>query len=623
MRKKIIATGVLVLSIIGIISAFAGGSIGPLFNTARADDSPCEIGGHLTYDQAVDAYAKGELQIVRQPDLAANRISISVTNNTLCSVGISLGSYKMFGPYSLSTQSQQEFYDGTQTANISAGGSQNLAVNLPSCAAQYDIWYGDVMRTLVDNQPYGNLLGGDQVNQGNFCTHPAPVVAIVSSLTADATCVVPGTNITFISASTGTGITSNTLEKDTNADGVYGQVISYGPGGGTYAFVSAEAASYTGTYSIKQMINGIEHGRKDVTVSASCGPPPPVVVVPPPVIVVPPPVIIVPPPVITLPITAALVAFTSCAVPGTSVSFTSTVRGDGINSKTLEKDTNGDGVYGEVASFGGGPGQNTYYTNEVASYSGTYSLKLMVNGIEMSRQDVTFNDSCGPVPIPPPIVVVPPPVIVIPPPVVVIPPPIEVPPPVVVEPPVVVPPPIVISPPIVITAPIVPPVVPPTIIAVVVPPPPITVSGGGGGPAIFFTKVASPAALPGGPGLVTYTYTVKNENNYLDLIDVSVIDDKCGPLVFLSGDKNSNRKLDPYESWAYACTSRLLVTTTNTAVVIAYTDSPAHQAVTDTAIATVVVGQPVVVPSAPAPYVAPVTQIYAPDYPNAGFAPRK
>lgn len=134
---------------------------------------------------------------------------------------------------------------------------------------------------------------------------------------------------------------------------------------------------------------------------------------------------------------------------------------------------------------------------------------------------------------------------------------------------------------------------------------------------ISMTKVPSPAALPDGPGLVTYTYTVWNDNNQLDLTDVSVVDDKCGPLAFLSGDKNNNRKLDPYEKWIYACTSRLTVTTTNTAVAIGYNDNPSRQPVTATVIATVVVGIPAVAPS-PA-----VVEFYAPDYPNAGFAPRK
>src|SRR4029077_17550867 len=99
-------------------------------------------------------------------------------------------------------------------------------------------------------------------------------------------------------------------------------------------------------------------------------------------------------------------------------------------------------------------------------YTGTYSIKFLVNGTEMGRRDVTVAASCAPV-VPPP--VVPPPVV--PPPVV---PPPGVPPPVVpppVVPPPVVPPPVV--PPPVVPPPVVPPpaVPPPAVPPPVVPPP--------------------------------------------------------------------------------------------------------------------------------------------------------
>lgn len=133
-----------------------------------------------------------------------------------------------------------------------------------------------------------------------------------------------------------------------------------------------------------------------------------------------------------------------------------------------------------------------------------------------------------------------------------------------------------------------------------------TSSGGGGArryvPVIGILKVPTPLALPGGSGPVAYNYTVWNVGGQDSLIDVTVADDKCGPVVFLSGDVNNNSKLDPDERWKYSCTTTLTQTTTNTAIVTGYSDSAnqigIHQAAFATAIATVVVGA-----STPAPLI--------------------
>src|SRR4051812_31688298 len=115
MKKTIIASGASALTIFGLVAAFMGGGIGPLFNMAHADNSPCMAGGNLSYDQAVDAIAAGTLKIDRYANLTTNTVTATVTNNTACSVSVSLGTYKMFGPYDLATQSEQEFFAGTET----------------------------------------------------------------------------------------------------------------------------------------------------------------------------------------------------------------------------------------------------------------------------------------------------------------------------------------------------------------------------------------------------------------------------------------------------------------------------------------------------------------------------
>ena len=126
---------------------------------------------------------------------------------------------------------------------------------------------------------------------------------------------------------------------------------------------------------------------------------------------------------------------------------------------------------------------------------------------------------------------------------------------------------------------------------------PAVVSGGGGGgggtrivPLISIVKVPTPLALPGGSGQVVYNYTVKNVGTPLALADVTVTDDKCSPVRFVSGDTNGNNKLDTGESWAYRCATTLSNTTTNTATARGYSDDSYRVLAVATAIATVVVG---------------------------------
>ncbi len=132
--------------------------------------------------------------------------------------------------------------------------------------------------------------------------------------------------------------------------------------------------------------------------------------------------------------------------------------------------------------------------------------------------------------------------------------------------------------------------------AVTVPVVPSVSSGGGGGtgggrivPLIGVVKVPTPLALPTGTGPVTYNYTVWNVGGQQALDNVSVTDDKCSPVTYVSGDLNGNGKLDPHENWKYSCTTTLSTTTVNTAIATGYSDDTYHQASIATAVATVVV----------------------------------
>jgi len=119
-------------------------------------------------------------------------------------------------------------------------------------------------------------------------------------------------------------------------------------------------------------------------------------------------------------------------------------------------------------------------------------------------------------------------------------------------------------------------------------------------PLIHVTKVPDPLALLAGGGTITYTETITNPGTE-PLNNVTLMDDKCSPMNFVSGDTNGNELLDPSESWIYTCESTLTKTTTNTATA---TGEANGFTVRDLAIATVI-----------------VTTTSVPSLPNAGFLP--
>lgn len=124
--------------------------------------------------------------------------------------------------------------------------------------------------------------------------------------------------------------------------------------------------------------------------------------------------------------------------------------------------------------------------------------------------------------------------------------------------------------------------------------PQTTFSGGSSAafPIINVVKVPSPLDLPGGPGSVTYGYTVTNIGT-VAMSNVTVTDNKCSPVAFISGDTNGDSKLDTNEAWKYSCSTTVSQTTTNT--VTATGQANGFTAV-DNANATVVVGASIIPP---------------------------
>lgn len=115
-------------------------------------------------------------------------------------------------------------------------------------------------------------------------------------------------------------------------------------------------------------------------------------------------------------------------------------------------------------------------------------------------------------------------------------------------------------------------------------------------PLIGVLKVPSPLALPTGSGEVTYNYTIWNVGKQQSLTNISVVDDKCSPVIYLSGDSSNDGKLGADETWKYSCTKTIYETTTNTVIATGYSDDSYRQSAVATSIATVVVGAPLVPP---------------------------
>ncbi|MFA5024698.1 MAG: ice-binding family protein [Patescibacteria group bacterium] len=108
-------------------------------------------------------------------------------------------------------------------------------------------------------------------------------------------------------------------------------------------------------------------------------------------------------------------------------------------------------------------------------------------------------------------------------------------------------------------------------------------------PLIHVTKVPNPLKLLAGGGMVTYTEQITNPGT-VALSNVTLVDDKCSPMKYISGDINHDYKLDPTETFTYTCQTKLTKTTVNTAVASGEANG---LTVRDLAVATVVVAEAV------------------------------
>lgn len=100
-------------------------------------------------------------------------------------------------------------------------------------------------------------------------------------------------------------------------------------------------------------------------------------------------------------------------------------------------------------------------------------------------------------------------------------------------------------------------------------------------PAIQVVKAASPTLLHAGES-VTYTYVVTNLG-VEPLGDVTLTDDRCSSVTYVSGDTNEDELLDVEETWTFRCVTTLSTSTLNTALVTGEDDEGNTASDTDTA----------------------------------------
>lgn len=179
--------GLRFLALAGIISLVVVTAI-PILGQVRASDYNSHIcpEGQMSAQDFLDAINSGSIRTSITIDSNNKKAEAVVHNDTECAPLMSLASYSMFDK-KLSTQ---KFVEADEE-NIKAGGKKTLAVSLPSCMAQIDLYYGQAPRSLSDHENYEDTEGALVVKwafylnegssyynaSGQFCgqTPPPPV----------------------------------------------------------------------------------------------------------------------------------------------------------------------------------------------------------------------------------------------------------------------------------------------------------------------------------------------------------------------------------------------------------------------------------------------------------------
>lgn len=114
-------------------------------------------------------------------------------------------------------------------------------------------------------------------------------------------------------------------------------------------------------------------------------------------------------------------------------------------------------------------------------------------------------------------------------------------------------------------------------------------------PVIHVTVTPYPLTLPDDGGSVTYRAEVTNPGT-VPLGNISLTDNVCNKMTYISGDTNNDFILDHSETWIYACQVSLIKTLTDTSIV---SGTGGGSTTRDIALATVIVAAPAATLAAP------------------------
>jgi len=197
----------------------------------------CANGHTLSVDEARAAFNGHQLKIYLTVNAGNRTAQARIENGTNCDVPMSLASYKVFDR----VLSHQVLYDRTSEIFVPKKNHRTITVNLPSCMAQSDVYYGAAPSQISDDPNhisnraaftsawYLNNGTNHQNASGQFCTNtpppPPPSTNLNASCTASASVVNTNTSVTFTAQASGASSYTYSWDGDEGVAG-NGQTIT-------------------------------------------------------------------------------------------------------------------------------------------------------------------------------------------------------------------------------------------------------------------------------------------------------------------------------------------------------------------------------------------------------------
>lgn len=180
-------TKIIAITVLTLIASVAVPFSFVFANSVAGSSVSCANGTTLSLAETRSAIYSGQIVIHLSTNATTGKASATVTNNTNCILPVSLISYQMFD----TSLGDQQYFDGGTIVNIAPCTTQTVTVNLPSCMAQIDLYYGAGPHVLYnDNRSadqtigfifYENSSTGFSNAVGNFCKLPPPPPPVSTS----------------------------------------------------------------------------------------------------------------------------------------------------------------------------------------------------------------------------------------------------------------------------------------------------------------------------------------------------------------------------------------------------------------------------------------------------------